>query len=164
MQFNHTSDLVISGAKTQTRRIVKPEHTLIGIGEFASVMNARGLSVYAVGKTYAVQSGRTAKGIARIRITDIRHEDVRNISDEDVKAEGFGDYLAFMKTWLGMHDKAVAQYLPEKMNPVSLVNNRHGIRDWLMMQPAEKYQAWVLTFELSAAAGITDTPHREREG
>lgn len=175
MIFQHTHALVISGAKTQTRRLIKPSDQFtmalaqVVIGKDhgrviqtvpgSVVRLSHGDHVHAVwsgkrvkwetGKEYAVQPGRNAKSIARIRITDIRCEDVRNISDRDVKAEGFEDYLAFMKTWLGMHDKSFAPYLPEKMNPLSLINNRYGIRDLLATQPAERYTAWVLCFELA---------------
>jgi hypothetical protein len=40
---------------------------------------------------------------ARIRITGLRREDVRTISDDDVKAEGFGSRDEFMQTWEMMH-------------------------------------------------------------
>lgn len=39
----------------------------------------------------------------RVRITNIRRQDVRRISDEDVKAEGFSTPLDFLSTWCQMH-------------------------------------------------------------
>lgn len=103
---------------------------------------------------------------ARIRITDIREGDVRNISGEDAKAEGFESTLDFLATWIEMHDKRI--WL-SKMN-YPLRNMQIG--DWYMQhiergikwtedsaseefiwsairsRPAERYQAWVLTYEL----------------
>jgi hypothetical protein len=52
---------------------------------------------------HAIQPGRGKSGIGRIRITAIRREDVRKISDTDIKAEGFTDRTDFLRLWEQMH-------------------------------------------------------------
>ena len=76
--------------------------------------------------------------MARIRITDIRREDVSNISFEDAVAEGFPDEFEFMRTWLKMYDKQVFR------------DEYWGLKT-LAARPAERYDAWALTFELVTA-------------
>lgn len=149
MQFNHTWQKVLSGEKTQTRRISLPHAD--GTGEFDcemigypdGVMSVQRLkkhgdrwrTIYQIGKTYAVQPGRTAKGIARIRITGIRCEDVREINREDVEAEGFASRYAFWSVWTKMHDPA-------------MVKGDYLYAMLMTERPAERYAAWALTFEL----------------
>lgn len=76
-----------------------------------------------------------------IRITDIRKEDVRCISDDDVRAEGFNNRGAFFDLWLAMHDADAAK-----------IYSSHAIvpdaRNYLWTRPAEHYQAWAIEFEL----------------
>lgn len=43
--------------------------------------------------------------LTRIRITDIRQQDVREISREDAIAEGFFDTLGFLETWCTFYDE-----------------------------------------------------------
>ena len=71
----------------------------------------------------------------RIRITDIRREDVRKISEADARAEGFTSSLEFLRVWCGMHDKG------------AIKASQAG--DYLMLgaRPAALYDAWALTFE-----------------
>ena len=69
---------VADGTKTQTRR-----HKLR----------------YETGKDYAVQPGRGKHAICRVRITDVRQERLLDISDGDVKAEGFDGREAFLDRW-----------------------------------------------------------------
>lgn len=92
MIFQHTWQTVLDGKKTQTRRIVKPGEELVG---FAPGMPRISYSVikgnhvkWKIGRTYAVQPGRGKKAVGRIRITDIRQERLRNISHDDIEAEG----------------------------------------------------------------------------
>lgn len=137
MIFAHTWRLVLDGRKTQTRRIRTKNTGLIcrASGSELTILEA---GRYAVGKTYAVQPGRNQKAVARIRITGIRLEDVRDISEEDVEAEGFGnDKDAFLETWCKMHDP---QILPQYT-----ILYRRG---WLQDRPAERYQAVVYEFEV----------------
>jgi hypothetical protein len=180
MLFQHTVDKVLSGEKTQTRRLIKANdktrrdwHTLYAItknrplreiiqycspGDVGRVSSSDGILVewtpkFLIGKTYAVQPGRGQKAVGRIRITGIRCEDVREISAEDVRAEGFNDTFHFLWTWTQMHDK-----------PAWNANQNTDFSDgdesgwgshpemwvsWLKgTRPAERYQAWVLEFEL----------------
>jgi hypothetical protein len=173
MIFQHTWEKVVSGEKTQTRRLVKPVHYQyrdfeVGRDVILGVRRADGSGwvansdpfVWMVGNTYAVQPGRNKKSIARIRITGIRREDVRKISEEDVRAEGFVNRLQFLHTWIGMHDKALRKWakhpwyfndatmLIDDINNDSLCNALEHLRNVLNKQPDKFYDAWVLTFEL----------------
>lgn len=119
MIFQHTWQRVLDGTKTQTRRPCKP-------GEFYEPADAangypegvfrwkrndtdewleRSVPKYIVGKDYAVQPGRGQKAVGRIRITGIRRENVRKISDDDARAEGFASRNAFLYLWQLMHDE-----------------------------------------------------------
>jgi hypothetical protein len=157
MIFQHTWKKVLSGEKTQTRRIVKPGERL---EEFfydcphKHVYNAKDRLVYQTwpgvtygdNPTYAVQPGRGQKQVARIRIRDIRREDVREISDEDVKAEGFETASDFFITWCKIHDKG--QMLPIIPDYYTGSIVWQGVRSDLQQRPAERYQAWALTIEV----------------
>lgn len=186
MIFQHTWQKVLSGEKTQTRRIVKDIQTVGRIApgtalEFMPIgtswddivaVRQNGRDIYALSKTYAVQPARCRPAIwispdgkaqesveylwdieyetirrdkrgwmkelgwheARIQITRIRQEDVRDISNEDVRAEGYNHVRDFLHVWCGMHDPSI----------------EHGT--WgetkLMSRPANRYRAWVLQFKL----------------
>lgn len=150
MIFQHTWEKVLSGEKVQTRRLMKPSH-FVWFGD-DSITRARHEVVavkdennkcrdmYRVGKTYAVQPGRGQKAVGRIRLLNIDLHDVRNMASADVKAEGFTSFYEFMSTWCAMHDKEMT--LPTEHTNWSLQQHlhKHGQRD--------RYQAWVLTFEL----------------
>lgn len=145
MQFAKTIDKVLSGEKTQTRRIVKASchEYQAGWDVIRATVDVKGLihtKLWTVGKTYAVQRGRGVKAEARIRITDIRREDVRSISEADVKAEGFISYEHFIQTWCYMHDAAACREA-DKLKGIHIC-------DVARTRPAERYQAWALTFEL----------------
>lgn len=164
MQFLHTWQAILEGRKTQTRRRVKPGDmwstplsvVVIGrdhgrvidtipsgswpSGSVYAVYNGS-RTVYAVGKTYAVQPGRSKPAIARIRITDIRREDVRQISEEDALAEGFEDQKRFWETWIEMHDKTFLEtYL--------YAADCDYLREYgFFERPSARYDAWALSFE-----------------
>lgn len=116
MLFQYTCDKVMDGTKTQTRRLKKPgERLLEDIGWPVVIrpsVPGQYRHVYAVGNTYAVQPGRGEKAVGRIRVLKIREEDVRDISEADAKAEGFDSPLAFLETWVMMHDKAITFFRP----------------------------------------------------
>lgn len=161
MIFQHTWEKVLSGEKTQTRRIALPHADGTGtfdcemIGYPMGIKSVQRLkvgadrwkTVYQVGKDYAVCPGRGQYAFTqRIRITDVRYEDVRCISAEDVKAEGFETASDFFITWCKMHDKG--QMLPIIPDYFTGAIVWQGVRSELQQRPAERYQAWVLTFEL----------------
>lgn len=157
MIFQHTWEKVLSGEKTQTRRLVRPGQRLQEVFYdwqqmyvYADETNKR--CVYGTyhdvlyPKTYAVQPGRGQKAVARIRILSIKREDVRVISDEDVEAEGFKSISDFCITWVKMHDKSVTVPIIPDYNTNEII--WHGVRNYLLSRPAEYYDAWVLTFEV----------------
>jgi hypothetical protein len=170
MIFAYSHEKVLTGIKTQTRRIVKPEQCAgkvqptalefmpVGnrVGDIVNVHTSTRM-VYEVGRTYAVQPSRTAKGIARIRITGIRREDARHISHEDALAEGFTCWGQFMETWVQIADRSLAAYYSTADHLWHWWGGRH--HNWqagnatdfegvLLTRPAARYDAWVLEFEL----------------
>ena len=164
MIFQHTWERVLSGDKKQTRRIVKPGdeavHGTIPYGDpkfmygqtVIKGVQRNGRTLWQVGNTYAVQPARTKKGIARIQITGIRREDVREIHHLDAVAEAI-DRVApkhhFLKTWCRMHDKTAAEIfsVATRNDPDPLERPNH-CPQFLWDRPAELYQAWVLEFKL----------------
>jgi hypothetical protein len=101
MIFAHTLESVLSGAKTQTRRLVKAGESLTADG--TCICAASGRKLYQVGRTYAVQPGRGKRAVARIRIVGLRHESLGDISAEDARAEGFSSPSAFLEAWRAIH-------------------------------------------------------------
>lgn len=170
MIFQHTWEKVLSGEKTQTRQLSAPYADGFSIAGKEMIGFPNGvLSVmhgdksdekwnvkYQVGKAYSVQPGRGKKAIARIEITDIHYEDVREISDEDVKAEGFDSTTQFLETWTQMHDVPALGYLNADMGFGSYRSLESGIplygyeawQGYLNTRPANRYMAWALTFKL----------------
>jgi len=180
MIFQHTWEKVLSGQKTQTRRIVKAGDyakyqflliAFIADGQLSDETRSHKNPIefierdrkviystdktYAA-KTYAVQPARGQKAVGRIRITSIRREDVRNVSDEDVKAEGFDDPAFFFETWCSMHDPALKVYFYDCLHWTIGGVHYEGWTDDLLKvlaeRPAKFYDAWVLTFELVEVA------------
>lgn len=80
----------------------------------------------------------------RIKVTGLRREDVRQISIQDVKREGMLNLYEFIFTWVQMHDKAVL-----KTNEFLLDKYGEAPSDYLMNRPSDRYDAWVIDFELS---------------
>jgi hypothetical protein len=122
--------------------IVEPEHT----GEYAAAKSGEW--------RYRGQGYMQA----RIRITDIQREDVRNISLEDTVAEGFETRDLFWETWCKINDPSV-QFVETPGNVLYgglrsdwKQGNPWGPGDYLVRglktRPDERYQAFVLTFEL----------------
>lgn len=75
-------DRILAGNKTQTRRTVR-YHGGLRSDRY------RFDCTYKVGRSYAVQPGRGRKGVARIKVTDIRRERWKDITERDAIAEGF---------------------------------------------------------------------------
>lgn len=142
MQFAHTWQQILNGQKTQTRRIVGShdmEWGSIGSSRISMVDGGKHYRTkWQVGKTYAVQPGRGKAAVGRIRITAIRRERLQDITLEDVKAEGIGQYTfargvlsdnppdprwKFIKLWNEVHPKVPDNW---ESNP----------------------EVWVITFEL----------------
>lgn len=94
------------------------------------------LCQWEVGRTYAVQPGHGKPAVARIRITGIRQERLRDISEEDVLAEGCG-----LVRWSGEPQEgwpATAGFA----EAWDRINTRKGTR-W-----ADNPLVWVLDFEV----------------
>lgn len=180
MIFQHTWEKVIAGEKTQTRRIVKPGQRLVEEfydWPFWHVYDNNDRLVYATytplniatGR-YAVMPARGVRGlrkVADIQITRIRREDIREISAEDVTAEGFraeypsGAYFGFIETWASMHDPAfkfwyeprIVDYMwytskRQMEQGESCIGSWEHLQNAIKARPADHYQAWVLDFTL----------------
>jgi hypothetical protein len=153
---------VLNEEKTQTRRPIRGVDMAIDIhgtpgaldspdfwrlSTIKTVLDEKGRVRYEVGKAYAVCPGRGKSGQGHIVLTQIRHEDVRDISADDVHAEGFTNRLDFLKVWCGFYDKAQAKhYEGVTLDDSSDVFASLLLR--LMQRPFELYEAWALTFEL----------------
>lgn len=119
MIFQHTWQRVLDGSKTQTRRPVQDGDRLRpneldteGSWPFPVTVLRRGRLKWEVGHTYAVQPARGKKAVGRICITDIGREGLRDISHEDIEAEGIPSYtcdyeyrVAFLQLWNSAHTK-----------------------------------------------------------
>lgn len=102
--FQHTLPLVLTGKKSQTRRLVGASDAAryADDGSIAAVI-VGGRQKWTVGKTYAVQPARGKPQVARIEVTELRREIVAHISDADALAEGFASRDAFLDTWQSIH-------------------------------------------------------------
>ena len=201
MIFQHTLDKVLSGKKTQTRRLIKGVNLALDIhgtpgatdspafdalGPIQCVTTEAGRLLYEVGHTYSVQAGRGHIGMwftpdgqpvdpitrywdyeqddtvrrdnrswmkemkyyeARICITAIRREDVRNISEADARAEGFESPSDFLATWCTMHDSVWAKRERCFIAPSSDLIVK-ALLDEMRTRPSTRYTAWALSFEL----------------
>jgi hypothetical protein len=99
------------------------------------VVRTKYRDLWRVWSDYAVQPARTKPAVARIKLLGIERQDVRQISWQDARAEGFTDEFEFMRVWVAMHDKAVSKM------------QYWGMKS-LQERPAHLYDAWVLRFEL----------------
>lgn len=170
MQFAKTWEKVLSGEKTQTRRLVKLGDKLIELDGLMVVTRKTWSYVseweppyrdqidrafFVCGNDYAVQPGRGKAAVGRIRITGIRREDVRNISETDAIAEGFVDRISFLETWVNMHDRSRGfykdGYLYHQWRGRARgweVGDQQSIIDALRDRMLIRYDAWVLNFEV----------------
>jgi len=129
---------ILSGQKTQTRRLVKdgearplPEM----VTAIAEKWPYRSRLKWRVGQTYAVQPGRGKPGIGRILLKSIRRECLNGITPEGCWAEGIERHGG-------------EPFCNERLNAVSdfsdlwdSINDRPGIR-W-----KDNPDVWVLEFE-----------------
>ncbi len=173
MIFQHTHKWIfdVSPAtgqpKTHTRRIIKSGQKLVhridGNGTYMDiVISSSGKSLHYAGQVVAVQPGRSMKGDGKIRILDIQQQDVRNITNNDARAEGFYHSLDFLITWCGMHDIGMRFPVvpPTQTSNVSLQFLNHQsdgypehmkwaswVDDFLMQRPDSHYRAFAYRFE-----------------
>jgi hypothetical protein len=149
--FQHTAHLVTSGQKTQTRRLWKPDWDFarewwIAPGKLMicdCVYHRRSYwLLYYVGQKLAVQPGRGQRAIARIEVLRLWREDVREISDADVRAEGFSTATdRFLSVWTHMHDKSAFSELSKRESFATA-------QQYLSTRPAERYDALAIEFRL----------------
>lgn len=104
MLFQHSLDLVLSGRKTQTSRVVAPNDAAERgrDGKIEAVKSNR-RDKYRVGKTYAVQPARGKPAVARIRLLAIERKQVRDTTTEQAQAEGVASREAFFEMWRVVH-------------------------------------------------------------
>lgn len=157
MIFQHTLAQVLDGSKTHTSRLALPGDELkrVPVGEWgikhlAVVRNGR--VVYYVTQTLAVQPGRGSFSIARIRVTDLARYDARNITGDQLRAEGFERPSDFLFLWCRMHDwkwyREYLKYAPIHGGDVSPVSWPEFYND-VCRRPAEgHYAAWDIGFSL----------------
>lgn len=80
----------------------------------------------------------------RYTITNIRCEDVRNISKSDGLAEGFlSDKIGFWEIWTELHD--------DRINKIIQTTEISQVRTILKARPLNIYLAWALTFKIKEA-------------
>lgn len=143
MLFLHTWKYVISGQKTQNRRLVQegdyavvdeadPDRPILKVIRTADAGVPKPL--YEVGKTYSVQPGLAKKTVGNIRITAIRRERLQDLTEAEIlkelpitsMAESVSDtqwaLRTFMATW-------------------NIMNSEPGTR-W-----EDNPEVWVLEFE-----------------
>ena len=128
MIFQHTLTNILLQNKTQTRRIIKPDETVIrGRYNKVEAVLKNNRTKWIVGNTYAVQPGRGKSEVARILITKINSEHILRISTTSALNEGFYSRQDFLKTWKEIHG-----------------------------DDAFNLRVWVLTFELIGYTNINE--------
>jgi hypothetical protein len=75
--------LVLSGVKTQTRRIHKRS--------------------WVIGHTYKIKDSYYCKGLGTIKITRAFKQRIGDISEQDVQKEGFKNREEFIQTWININ-------------------------------------------------------------
>ena len=109
MIFQHTWQQVLSGQKTQTRRLARDNDRLWTVEvedrEPEKVL-WRGTRVkWRTGRSYAVQPGRGKRAMARIRLLDIRYQLLGHVTEVEARAEGFSCLDEFERTWTTIHGR-----------------------------------------------------------
>ncbi len=123
--------------KTQTSRLAAGHHCVRGHDNHIIQVTKNGRLHWQLGGDYAVQPGRGRRAVGRIRLTAIRQQDVRTITQADAQREGFADVAGFFYVWTLMHDFTV------HMQDVT----EERWREVLRTRPFDKYFAIVLEFE-----------------
>jgi hypothetical protein len=100
-------DKILAGEKTVTRRPVK----LLGYQPNPAQMPCR----YEVGKDYAVQPGRGLKAVARIRVSDVRREQLFAIDTADARREGFDGGPEFAAYWRKLYGSFIPTQLVDRI-------------------------------------------------
>jgi hypothetical protein len=150
MLFLHTWKYVISGQKTQNRRLVhdgeyatfdeaNPDRFILKVISTADAGVPKPL--YEVGKTYSVQPGLAKKTVGNIRLTAIRRERLQDLTEADALQElpltsleeGVSDAQWALKTFMGMWN---------------IMNSEPGTR-W-----EDNPEVWVLEFEPALKAAL----------
>ena len=99
-------------------------------------------------RAYQTQSAGTTSTVNEPSTTKVGQptffDSVKNaldkVNEADVKAEGFASYEHFVQTWSYMHDAAACREA-DKLKGIHICGAART-------RPAERYQAWAITFEL----------------
>ncbi len=116
-QFQHTLRQLLTGEKTETSRIALPEPDGTGLrdGEMFRWPNGvkavqrfnasqmKWITVWLEGQEYAIQPARGVRSVGRYRVEAIWWQDVRSLTAQQIKAEGFSSAQAFDALWQKMH-------------------------------------------------------------
>ena len=143
MLFLYTWKYVISGQKTQTRRLTQegdyavvddanPSQPILKVIRTADAGVPKPL--YEVGKTYSVQPGLAKKTVGNIKITVIRRERLQNLTEAEALKE-----LPITSLEEGLSDAQWA--LRTFMATWNIINSEPGVR-W-----EDNPEVWVLEFE-----------------
>ena len=143
MLFQFTFGKVLSGDKTMTRRVVRNGERLSDDG--LAVLYPNGRVKWKVGRTYAVQPARGKNAVGRIRITTIRQEQLRDITDHDIECEGIAKRTFPVKEALTtLYGEPLQNFVTYDWRFAELwdaINRKPGMR-WV-----DNSLVWVLTFE-----------------
>lgn len=114
MIFQYTWQKVLSGQKSQTRRLAGENDKLWTVEREDKVQEKvllRGdRHKWRTGRTYAVQPGRNQPAVARIRLLDIRYQLLGHVSEAEARAEGYASLEEFREAWGHIH----GDYEPEQ--------------------------------------------------
>ena len=109
MIFQHTWQKVLSGQKTQTRRLARDNDRLwtaeVEDGTPDKVLWRGSRVKWRTGRSYAVQPGRGKHAVARIRLLDIRYQLLGHVTEAEARAEGFRSLDEFERTWTSIHGR-----------------------------------------------------------
>jgi hypothetical protein len=143
MLFLHTWKYVVTGQKTQQRRLVQPgdyaifdetdpNRPILKVIRTADAGVPK--TIYEVGKTYSVQPGLAKKTVGNIRVTAIRQERLQDLTEAEALQE-----LPITSLEIGVSD---AQWsLKTFMGTWNIMNSEPGTR-W-----EDNPEVWVLEFE-----------------